>query len=67
MRQVLSPRVWIFVGERKTLKISQTDRLRKQALNLKLKIKNKNIEYNETYFTLFSFACATILNAQKRN
>ena len=39
MRQVLSPQTMIFVGERKTLKISQADRLRKQSLNLKLKQK----------------------------
>ena len=49
------------------LKITKADRLRKWLLNLKLKIKTKILNTMKTYFTLFSFACATILNAQKRN
>ncbi len=36
-----------------TKKISQADRLRKQSLNLKLK--QKNIEYNENLFHIIFF------------
>lgn len=37
------------------LKITKADRLRKWLLNLKLKLKTKNIEYNENIFYIIFF------------
>ena len=42
------------------LKITKADRLRKWLLNLKLKIKTKNIEYNENIFYIIFFSRALL-------